>query len=110
MSVFIWVPSYGSSVTTKPSVQATQFGDGYEARIANGINTKRRKWEVSFSRPNATADAIEAFLEAAGAMMAFDWSPPHGGAGKWVCREWAVQKTGPYSRTVTATFDEIFEV
>lgn len=109
MSVFIWVPSYGSSVATKPSVHVTQFGDGYEVRTAHGINNNRRKWEVSFSRPNGIADAIEAFLVSAGALESFEWAPPHGGAGKWVCREWAVLPTGPYTRTITATFLEIFE-
>jgi phage-related protein len=107
---FIWVPSYGSAVTHKPSVTPLQFGDGYEQRMATGINADRRKWDVSFaSRPNATADAIEAFLKARGALQAFHWTPPHGGFGKWVCREWTVQKTGPFTRSIQATFEEIFE-
>lgn len=106
---FAWVPSYGSAVTTKPTVNSTKFGDGYEARIAIGLNSTPRQWQVSFSRPNATADAIEAFFVARGAVQSFDWVPPHGGAGKWVCREWSAQKTGPLTRSVTATFDEVFE-
>ncbi len=44
---FIWVPSYGSAVTTKPNVKAMKFVDGYEARIAIGINNSARKWQVS---------------------------------------------------------------
>ena len=107
---FIWVPSYGSAVTIKPNVIQTKFGDGYEQRVGWGLNTNPRKWQVTFAnRPTATADAIEAFLEARGAMQSFDWTPPHGKAGKWVCREWSAQKTGPFTRTVTATFDEVFE-
>lgn len=75
------------AVTTKPNVHQTKFGDGYEHRVAIGLNSTPRQWQVSFSRPNATADAIEAFFVARGAVQSFDWVPPHGGAGKWVCRE-----------------------
>lgn len=107
--LFIWVPSYGSAVTTKPNVEVAKFGDGYEQRVGTSINTRARKWEVTFaSRPNATADAIVEFLETAGAVQCFAWVPPHGNPGKWVCREWSEAQTGPYTRTVTATFEEVF--
>lgn len=106
---FAWVPSYGSSVTTRPHVAAVQFGDGYEARAALGLNTRRRKWEVTFNRPNSTADQIEAFLEARNALESFDWTPPSGAAGKWICREWTASPTGPNTRTVSATFEEVFD-
>lgn len=108
---FPWVPSYGSNVTTKPNVNATRFGDGYELRVASGINSAPRRWQLTFaSRPNETADAIEAFLAARGAVQAFSWTPPYGGAGKWVCRDWTSQPTGPFTRSVQANFDEVFEV
>lgn len=106
---FPWVPSYGSAATTKPTVQKIKFGDGYEQRVATGINSTPRSWSVTFaSRTNDTADALEAFFIARGAVQSFDWTPPHGAAGKWVAREWTVQQTGPFTRTVQATFDEVF--
>jgi len=109
MNLFVWVPSYGSAVTTKPNVEVAKYGDGYEQRVALGINNRPRKWEVTFaSRPNATADAIDAFLSECNAVKCFDWVPPHGSAGKWICREWTETQTGPYSRTITATFEEVF--
>ena len=108
MSEFIWVPSYGSPVTTKPAVEVAKFGDGYQQRVAVGINNKPRKWDVTFTnRPTATADAIDAFLSEAGGVASFDWTPPHGSAGKWVCAEWKDLKTGPYTRTITGTFEEV---
>ncbi len=107
---FIWIPTYGTALTQKPSVSVNKFGDGYEQRVAIGINTIKRKWDVSFAnRPTSTADAIEAFFEARASVQSFNWQPPHGAVGKWVCREWSAQKTGPYTRSVTATFDEVFE-
>lgn len=111
MTTFVWVATYGSKETIKPNVVVTQFGDGYESRTPVGMNTQRRKWDLNFdNRPNATADAIESFLKARGAVEAFDWTPPYGGAGKWVCREWSSAPTSPNTRSVTATFEEVFEV
>jgi phage-related protein len=111
MNTFIWVPSYGAAVKSKPRVAVTSFGDGYEARSPTGINNKPRQWSNTFAnRPTATADSIADFLDTAGASSAFLWTPPYGAAGKWVCREWDDQKTGPYTRTITATFEEVFEV
>ena len=110
MATFIWTPTYGSNVTVKPTVEVAQYGDGYEQRVGLAINSKARKWALTFAnRPNATADAIELFLGTANAIASFVWQPPQGLAGTWVCREWQVQQTGPYTRTITGTFDEVFE-
>ncbi|TVO53157.1 phage tail protein [Denitromonas halophila] len=110
MNTFTWVPSYGSALTVKPNVNATQFGDGYEVRVAIGINSQPRKWQLTLTnKPLAVADAIEAFLKAHGALTAFYWTPPHGELGKWVCREWSVQPTSPRHRSITGTFEEVFE-
>ena len=109
MSEFLWVPSYGSAVTMKPSVNVIKFGDGYEQRIASGLNSQPRKWEVTFAnRPILTAQAIADFLASCNAVKFFDWTPTYGNPGKWVCREWADAQTGPYTRTITATFEEVF--
>lgn len=105
---FPWVPSYGSSATMKPNVANVKFGDGYEARAGVGLNTRRRTWELTFNRASSTADQIEAFLEARNAVESFDWTPPHGAPGLWICREWTTTPTGPNTRTVSATFEEVY--
>ena len=62
-----------------PQLGLPAFGDGYEQRVPIGLNSDQRRWEVVFAnRPNATADAIEAFLRARGAVQSFNWTPPHG--------------------------------
>lgn len=110
MQTFVWIPSYNSALNVKPNVVVTAFGDGYEARTPIGINNKPRKWQLTFTnRANATADAIETFLNDRGASEAFAWTPPRGSAGVWVCREWNLQPSGPNTATVTATFDEVFD-
>jgi len=58
-------------------VNAAKFGDGYEARVALGLNHIARRWVLTFdNRPNASAGAIEEFLTERGAVESFDWTPP----------------------------------
>ena len=110
MSTFTWTASYGSRQNVKPAVAAAKFGDGYEQRVALGLNTMPRQWQLELTnKPNVVADALEAFLRDHAAMRSFDWQPPHGEPGRWVCREWSSTPTSPKHRTITCTFDEVFE-
>lgn len=110
MGTFTWIASYGSALTVKPSVTAIKFGDGYEQRTAVGINSQPRHWRLEFTnKPLPVEDALEAFLSDHAALQAFDWPPPHGAAGKFVCREWSVQPTSPKYRSISCTFEEVFE-
>lgn len=107
---FVWIPTYGSRLTVKPSVHQLKYGDGYELRVRTGINVLPRRWDLTFeNRPEAVADQIEAFLEAREGAESFDWTPSHGKPGKWVCREWSSMPTSHKHRTITATFEEVFE-
>lgn len=114
MAVFVWIPTYGSALTVQPEVHvipADQFGSDAERRIQVGTQHVRRVWSLTFeNRANDTADQIEAFLTARGGLEAFDWVPPHGAGGKWVCREWSSTPTSPATRSVSMTFEEVFEV
>lgn len=110
MATFTYTPEFGAAVTHKPTVRAVKFGDGYEQRLAYGINTNPRVWDLRFaSRSNTEADAILAFLEARGAVESFDWTPPSGSAGKWICREWSRTMDRYNLNTVQAKFEEVFE-
>lgn len=110
MSVFTWLASYPASKAMKPRVNKAQFGDGYEQRVGDGINTRARIWSVQFNqRLNAEISAINAFLEARDGREAFDWTPPSGAAGRWVCESWEEGVTQPVYSSLTATFREVFE-
>lgn len=107
MSTFTDTPG-SASLTTKPRVRTAPFGDGYEQRLADGINNAPRSWSLVFNRPTAEADVILAFFEARNGAEAFDWTPPYGAAGKFVARDWSVQLIGPVAKSISATFDEVF--
>lgn len=109
MATFTWIPSNGSSVTHSPKVNRAKFGDGYEQRSLNGINTDPRSWNVMFSnRETAEADAIVAFLKARKGFESFDWTPSSGAAGKFICAEWTDSHESAGYRSINAEFIEVF--
>jgi phage-related protein len=93
----------------KPSAQVTKFGDGYEARVATGINSKPAIWNVTFTKPTAEAIEILDFVEARNAVEAFDWVDPIDRSGVYVCREWSSSQIPFGLIAVVATFEQVFE-
>ena len=69
------VPDKGLSRSNKPVVFIAEFGDGYEQRIANGINNLKQEFSVSFAtRPKAEIDDIIGFFESTNGVTAFDFT------------------------------------
>ena len=107
MATFDYAPQTASR-SQQPRVRTAAFGDGYEQRVADGINTMPKRWTLSFTRPVVEADAILAFLVARAGVEAFDWTDPDGAAGKYVCREWSANLIGPVAKGINATFEQVF--
>jgi phage-related protein len=111
MTTFTWTPDVGANVAKKPRVRTAQFGDGYEQRVPDGINTSTEVWSLQFSfLSDADADDIMEFLDTAGGAAAFDWTPPNYGASiRAVCREWNKQFIRFNQNTITAKFERVYE-
>ena len=57
-------PDRGQSKKVSPTLLKIQFGDGYEQRVAEGLNTIKETFSVSFNnRPKAEIDDIIAFFD-----------------------------------------------
>ena len=108
MSTFTFTPAYSAQVNKKPRVRKAAFGDGYEQRVPDGINTIKRVWSLRFTKSSADIAAVDAFLSEHGGTTSFDWTPPRGAAGKWICDEWNEGLDGFNKDTITATFTEVF--
>lgn len=104
-------PDFGAQKKTQPTVRVVKFGDGYEQRLAYGVNTKPQNWTLRWSAcSNSDADAIEAFFEARGAVESFDWTPiEQVTTYKFVCREWQREHQYADINVITATFEQVFE-
>lgn len=108
--IFTWSPDLGAQQTVKPTVTSTKFGDGYELRVANSINSRPKDWNVTFTKSIAEAQAILDFLFARGGVEAFSWTDPMGVVGKYVCKEWSSsqQEFGVFA--ISGTFNQVFEL
>jgi phage-related protein len=110
MATFTYLPSYGTNLTRTPRVLKSKFGDGYQQRMQDGINHNPRTWKLVFNgRRQDEMDAIEDFLDARGGVESFDWTPPRGPAGKWICESGLTITTVAGTLTnATCTFEEVF--
>lgn len=110
MATFTYTASYSASESSQPRVQKVQFGDGYEQRLRYGLNVDPKSWQLTFAnRTNTEREQILGFLEARAGAESFDWTPPRGSAGKYVCSEWNMDMTNFNNNTITATFVQVFE-
>ena len=110
MAVFSYTPDFGAQMGTKPTVRTVKFGDGFEQRQAFGINSLQEEWDLDFTlREDLEADAILLFFETAGAVDSFDWTPPYGDAGKYVCTDWSHTIEVANRKNISAKFKKVFE-
>lgn len=100
------VPEVGSSVEHTPRVLIAKFGDGYEQRVPDGINTELQKWTVKFIVDVPTGQAIHNFLKSLGGSTSFTWTPPNETEIRVVCRSWR-RTIGAVHWEINTTFEEV---
>lgn len=109
-------PDKGFSRATTMNVHLSQFGDGYEHRLANGINTKNQTLNVSFTtRPKAEIDDLVAFFEGLGGVTKFRFDLEDSNEGSstetiyCVCPSWNQSWAYDDYYTLSATFRRVYE-
>ncbi len=110
------IPDKSMQRSAKPRVHLATFGDGYEQRIANGINNLVESYSVSFNnRTKAEIDDIVAFFENKAGVTAFTFTVPDTNesgnevAIKVVCDTWNKTYTVGDYYSATATFRRVYE-
>ena len=108
-------PDKMMSASSTPNIIETNFGDGYQQRIAKGINNLQQSYGVSFdNRTKEEIDDITAFFTNKGGVTKFDFTiPDSNNSGettiKVVCSSWSqAYKTGDYYGC-SATFRRVYE-
>lgn len=113
------MPTLPATYTVEPDadqdvvfrVQETQFGDGYKQTAKDGINTKIRKWSVSFTPlTEAEAAALMAILDAAAGWDLIVWQAPDQAiAENWRCKRYqTIRNAGKVTR-IRATLEHVYE-
>ena len=110
MSSFTWIPSFSANENSQPKAHKFAAGDGYEQRVRFGLHTDAKEWDLQFNnRTDTERDAILSFLETQAAVTSFDWTPPRGYAGKYVCETWSVEMVSYNFNNIRAKFRQVFE-
>ena len=106
-------PDKGFGRQTTMRVHVAQFGDGYEQRLTDGINTKQQTLSVSFStRPKAEIDDLVAFFESLGGVSKFQMTIDDSNGNetiKVVCKQWNQIWDFDNFYSLTATFERVYE-
>ena len=96
-----------------PRIHAVSFGDGYEQRIANGINTLDQTMNVSFStRPKAEIDDLVAFFESLGGVSKFEMIIDDTNGAETIkvtCKSWSQTWAFDNFYSLTASFQRCYE-
>lgn len=109
MSDFSYQPAFGAQVKRQPRALTAKFGDGYEQRVGDGINTNPQIWSLTFTRQTSDLDAIETLLSGYAGVTAFTWTPQGGSQITVVCREWLRGYNDKGTETLSTTFEQVFE-
>jgi phage-related protein len=108
-------PDKSMTRATKPAVHLSKFGDGYEQRLANGLNVLGETFSITFNnRTKEEIDDIVAFFENKAGVTAFNYTiPDSNNSGestvKVVCDSWNKTFTFGDYYSATATFRRIYE-
>ena len=71
------IPDRGMATDQSPRVHTAKYGDGYEQRVAAGINNVPESWSLSWNnRTKADANKLVKFFEDQAGVTSFDWYPP----------------------------------
>ncbi|WP_409372376.1 phage tail protein [Providencia alcalifaciens] len=71
MQTFDWKVASPMVVNSAPRVRRVQFGEGYEQRVADGVNCDLKKYEVTVKVSRDEGKRLETFFAKHGGWRAF---------------------------------------
>jgi phage-related protein len=108
---FAWKIQAASQPTlsSKDTVRAAQFGDGYKQVSGAGLNDEVLNYAFSFTGDPVTARVIHSFLRRH-KTKSFTFTPPGGDLTLWRVEANSLQRVTLNKKveTVTATFEQAF--
>ncbi|KVE45468.1 phage tail protein [Burkholderia sp. BDU5] len=107
---FAWVVRTGDSGQIDFKVRTASFGDGYQQRVGDGINSRRAKWPITVIGTLTEVQPIMDFLDRHAGIKSFLWASPIGAPGRYVCASYTPRRGAGSIVTLTATFEETFGV
>jgi phage-related protein len=109
------IPDKGLGRQSTPRVRVAKFGDGYEQRIADGINPIQETFNISFNnRTKEEIDDITGYLGSLGGVSSFSFTIPDDNAAgeltvKVVCDSYNQNYQYGDFYSANATFRRVYE-
>lgn len=106
-------PDVGLNASTKHRILESNFGDGYKQRAGDGINTKEKKYNLTWNNmKNDDVNAIITFLDAQAGYIAFNYTLPGTvSAQKFICKEYGETWINSGSeKGCSATFELVYDL
>lgn len=110
---FFWKPSYSSQIMHSPRILRLKFGNGYEQRIEDGINSNLISLDLTFeNRDENEATSILHFLQERNGKESFVYNVPsiysrNTFATRYLCSSWNSIYNFYKNYTIRATFEEV---
>lgn len=109
MATFTYTPSFNSALDDSPDIVAVKFGDGYEQSAYKGIHKYKKLFTLGWTNITQTeANAIVDFFKTNdSAITPFNWTPPDGTEGRFLCRKHKTTYVDSDIVNLTCTFEEV---
>jgi phage-related protein len=112
---FFWKPSYNAKINLKPRIKINRFGNGYEQRVNDGINSNLIELTLNFdNRSEIETVSILHFLNTRNAQESFIYNLPTIYSKsttnlntKFVCPTWDPTYISYNNYSINATFIEV---
>jgi phage-related protein len=114
---FFWKPSYNSKIENKPRIRYNQFGNGYQQRIPDGLNTSLVEFNVGFeNRSELETVSILHFLQQRNGQESFIYNIPtifskslNNLNTRFICPDWTSSYVSYNNYNIECKFVEVPE-
>jgi phage-related protein len=99
-----------SSGTVTPKTLKVEFGDGYNQRAADGLNSNPKEWTLKWKLNAADSETLLDFMESHGGNVSFYWTPPRKiTPHKYIFLDWTEVPYGNIGTEITAKIEETYD-
>lgn len=104
-------PDYSSTLNMKPRVKKSSFADGYEQRVADGLNANPEKWRLVWNELSlAEIHILMDFFDGLNGVATFTWQSIYASTAKtYVCETWDPTPVKDDEHSLTASIYQVFE-
>jgi len=110
------MPDKGFQKKDKARIYQTKFGDGYEQRLANGINVLKQEFQLNFqTRPKAEIDDLVTFFVSLGGVdvCKFTYADSNAGGSETAIKATAIEWTQTFDHgdfySLSVTLNRVYE-